>query len=168
MLSAYIADDDYCQGIEIIEKSSEHEHHLITSINWDLDHAFLFFKDGQYSMPAIRNDLGEAFDILKHNKPHSNSLCPRKWVLSHVYKESEKFRHLVRERLELLLENELSAEYISSMIDKYRVIDEGYYQGSNKKALDEMENFAQQRPLVLKQAINDLEAWVKSGVYSTY
>ena len=168
MLSAYIADDDYCQGIEIIEKSEDSKPHLITSVNWDLDHAFLFYQDGEYSMPARRKDNGEAFDILKQDKAHSDSLCPRKWVLSHVYTESEKFRQLVRDRLESLLANELSSEQVIKMIEKYRAIDQVYYDGENQKVLEDMEIFAKERPIALRQAIDDLEAWVKVGVQPAY
>ena len=168
ILSAYIADDDYSQGIEVIERPQDSELHLITSINWDLDHAFLSYKGGEYSMPARRKGTGEAFDILKQNKAHSDSLCPRKWVLSHVYTESEKFRQLVRDRLELLLEGELSPKRVIKMIAKYRTIDQVYYDGQNQKVLEDMEIYAKERPVVLRQAIDDLEAWIKVGIQPAY
>ena len=168
MLSAYIADDDYCQGIDVIEEPRDSKPHLITNINWDLDHAFLFFKRGKYSMPVQRKGIGEAFDILKLNRRHEDSLCPRKWVLSHVYTESKKFRALVRDRLESLLENELSRESIVQMIAKYRAIDEVYYEGRNQKVIEEMEHYAKERPIVLRQAIDDLEAWVEDGSELVY
>ena len=115
-------------------------------------------------MPAQRKGIGEAFDILKQNKAHSESLCPRKWVLSHVYTESKEFRELVRDRLEFLLENELSPQRVIQMIAKYHAIDQTYYEGRNQKVIEDMEDFAKERPKVLMQAIDDLEAWVKVGV----
>ena len=168
MLSAYIADDDYCQGIELTEKTGVDEKRYITSINWDLDHAFLLFENGQFSMPAKREGLGEAFDVIKQNKPHGHSLCPRKWVFSHIYTQSKRFRDEVRQRLEAVLENELSSEKLIAMIEKYRTIDGIYYEGANNEVIDEMIMFARQRPQVLRQAIDDLEAWIEAGDISPH
>ena len=168
MLSAYIADDDYCQGVELTEKTGVGEKRYITSINWDLDHAFLLFENGQFSMPAKREGLGEAFDVIKQNKPHGHSLCPRKWVFSHVYTQSKRFRDEVRQRLEAVLGNELSSEKVIAMIEKYRTIDGIYYEGANNEVIDEMIMFARQRPQVLRQAIDDLEAWIEAGDISPH
>jgi len=168
MLSAYISDDDYCQGIDISQEIEDSELRQITSVNWDLDHAFLLFENGQYSMPSKREGIGEAFDILKQNKPHGASLCHRKWVFSHVYTQSTKFRKLVRDKLESVLDNELSVENINAMIARYRMIDQDYYQGRNEAVLKELERYAKERPIVLRQEINELEEWVKEGVHPVF
>ena len=164
ILSAYIADDDYCQGIEVIQQESSDQKHRITSINWDLDHAFLFFKDGKYSMPVKREDGRDGLDILKENKTHAQSLCPRKWVYSHVYTQSRQFRALVHERMRSAMENELSPENVRKMIDQYRLIDQEYYQGKHQVAIDQMLDYADKRPAFLLDALKQFEQKVEGKI----
>jgi len=168
MLSAYIADDDYCQGIDVSQEIQDSELRRITIINWDLDHALLSYNKGEFSMPSERDGLGEAFDILKQNKPHGSSLCHRKWVFSHVYTQSPEFRIQVRQRLEELLDNELKPENVIDRINYYRQIDQEYYDYSNKQVLDEMERFAKERPAILRKEIDELEEWVKDGIHPVF
>ena len=157
ILSAYISDDDYCQGMEVIERNNETDQNLITSINWDLDHAFLAYKDGKFSMPAARKGLGTGFNVLIKNKRQSDSLCPRKWVYSHIYTESEEFRSQVRQRLESLLGNELSPQNIKSLLEKYRSIDNSYYQGKHQHIIDQLAEYAEKRPKILLEQLKQLE-----------
>ena len=161
ILSAYISDDDYCQGIEIIEKNRETNQNFITSVNWDLDHAFLAYKNGQYSMPASRKGMGAGFNILIKNKRQSDSLCPRKWAYSHVYAESEEFRNLVRQRLESILSNELSPARVNLLIEKYRNIDNHYYQGKHEPIIDQLIAYAEKRPSVLLTELSKVEQLVQ-------
>ncbi len=163
ILSAYVSDDDYCQGIEISDRVGDSLEMHITSVNWDLDHAFLSFDGKGYTMPVERQGIGQGFDILKQNKPHSQSLCPRKWVYSHLYTESKQFRDLIRQRLEVLLAGELSPKSVGEMLDKYRVIDDVYYAGGNKAVIDQMQHYSQKRPAVLLQRLLELELSVEGG-----
>lgn len=166
MLSAFIADDDYCQGVDIVEKHGpEQTDRTVTSVNWDLDHAFLSFKTGRYEMPAERVGLASGFDILEQNKPYNRSLCQRKWMISHVYAESKEFRIKVRDRLESLIQNELKIENIEAMLNKYRKIDNVYYDGEHKQVIDDMLTFFEQRPAILLRRLAEIEQWVESEDY---
>lgn len=155
ILSAYISDDDYCQGIEVIEKNHNTDQHLITSINWDLDHAFLIYDNSKYSMPISREGLGAGFNILVKSK--KRGLCPRKWVYSHLYTESKKFRKLVRERLESVLKNELSAQSVKTILEKYRKIDNSYYQGEYTDIINQLSEYADKRPNILLHELEKIE-----------
>ncbi len=149
ILSAYIADDDYCQGIEIIDNLEDLSNAHITSINWDLDHAFLLYTDGVYTMPAERR----AFSLLTRSK----SLCPRRWVYSHVYEQSAEFRQLFRQRLEHLIANELSPEGMDKLLDYYRDVNDEYYSGKYTTVISRLETFTQERPAVLLRKLKELE-----------
>ncbi len=164
ILSAYISDDDYCQGIEVIQQAGDDQKHRITSINWDLDHAFLFFKNGKYSMPVKREDGRDGLDILKENKTHAQSLCPRKWVYSHVYTQSKQFRTLVHDRMKSAMENELSPKNVKKMINQYRLIDQEYHQGKHQEAINQMLDYADKRPAVLLDALKQFEQEVENNL----
>lgn len=150
ILSSYIADDDYCQGIEILDKKKELSTVKITSINYDLDHAFIQYKNDKLKVTADRG----AYSLITPNK---STACPRRWAYSWVYAESDTFRKLFRERLEELLENELSPDNINAILDNYRKINNEFFLGKHTEALAQLARYAQERPQVLLDTLEKLE-----------
>lgn len=149
ILSAYIADDDYCQGVEVLTDTQHADTTRITSINWDLDHAFIEFKGGQFFVRSDR--LG--FGLITPGK----SACPRQWAYSWVYQQSAEFRRLIRQRFEQLINNELSPAAIDRQLDYYRLINDDVYQGKHAQAITDLKRFADQRPQYLLDQLSELE-----------
>lgn len=156
LLSAYIADDDYCQGVEIIEHASNPVNAKITSINWDLDHAFLSYNFGHFSMPA-KHIISPAFAILMQNKNLRENLCPRKWAYAHVYQQSAEFRKLIRTRLQQLLAEQLSPLNLEKMLNQYRLINQHYFDAKYNDIIKAFSNFIKKRPKILLNELNALE-----------
>lgn len=157
ILSAYIADDDYCQGVEILTDMKHVDTTRITSVNWDLDHAFIEFKDKQFNVRTDR--LG--FSLLKPGK----TACPRQWGYSWAYQQSPEFRRLVRQRFEQLINGELSVESMSKRLDYYREINQAYYNGKHQQAIDDLQRFINERPAYLLAKLNELEKQVEDGAF---
>jgi len=150
LLTAYIGDDDYCQGTELIDNLEKPESEWrVTSINWDLDHSFIENDNGTLKIKADR----PAFSLLAPEK----ALCPRRWAYSGAYTRSAEFRKLVRSRLEYLLANELSFESLNKRLDYYRDVNEHYYQGAHAYAIQDLENYIRKRPAILMQRLVELE-----------
>ncbi len=145
ILSAYIADDDFCQGMEIIDNLENLSEASITTVNWDLDHGFLLYKDGKFSATPER----PAFWLLK---PQIKSPCPRRWAYSWVYAQSETFREMFRSRLETLLSGTLSLEGLKPLLEYYQTINREFYGGRHDAAIEQLEYFIEQRgPIMLEE-----------------
>ena len=151
ILTSYIADDDYCQGVDILDNIHDPAQTRITSINYDLDHAFIQY----YRMKELRITANRK--AFPHIKKGCSQPCFRSCVYAWVYSESATFRKLLRERLEYLLKNELSPESVNSMLDEYRRINAGYFQGAYEKPIAQLAKYARERPQILLNQLKKLE-----------
>ena len=155
ILSAYIADDDFCQGMDFVDLGNEQ----IVSINWDLDHAFLQWHLRSKRLIVTANRPG--FPLLN---PDYTERCPtctkctRSRVYGWVYSQSKRFRELVRARLEKLLNAELSPANIDTMLDYYRRVNQQYYYGEQSAAIADLQQYAKLRPEILKNKLSLLES----------
>ncbi len=156
VLSSYIADDDYCQGMEVIDNLDNLSEAKITSINWDLDHGFLVFEDRKFITTPER----PAFWLLE---PSLKSACPRRWMYAYVYAQSPKFRELLRNRFQEVLSNSLSISGMQPLMDYYHKINQHYYQGRHTKALNDIENFIEKRGQIIFRQLDALELRAEAG-----
>ena len=154
VLSAYIADDDYCQGLEIIDNIEDLPNATITSINWDLDHGFLKYEKSKFWITADR----PAFWLIK---PAVKTTCARKWAYSWVFSQSPTFRRMLRDRLEELFDDRLSPEGMAPLLDYYREVNLRYYGGRHDEAIRLLEDFIEQRPAVMRKLLDQLESEVQ-------
>jgi len=148
LTTAYIGDDDYCQGVELITEKKKVKH--ITSINWDLDHAFFSYKDEQ---PYINPDKFGFYPI----KTRKKTLCVKQWIYGWTYLQSEKFRKLVRARMEDVLETVLSPYNAIKLLDYYKALDQAEFSSRYATPISELEDFLRQRAGILRQQLSDME-----------
>jgi hypothetical protein len=151
ILSAYIADDDYCQGMEVIDNLENLGQASITSFNWDLDHGFILYKDGQFSATPER----PAFRLIQ---PGTKGRCPRRWVYSWVYAQSATFRAALRNRLEGLLSQELSLQGMQPIISRYHMINDAYYDGRHSLAIEQLIEYIRLRPKIMLDELAEIES----------
>jgi len=156
VLSSYIADDDYCQGMEVIDNLENLSDAKVTSINWDLDHGFVVFQDRKFSATPER----PAFWLLE---PSLKSACPRRWVYAYVYAQSPKFREMLRNRFEQVLSEPLSVKGMQPLMNYYREINQQYYQGRYSAALDDIAFFIENRGQIVLRQLDALELRAETG-----
>ena len=154
ILNAYVADFDFCQGMEVFHHVEDgNENIKVTSINWDLDHAFLHFAKRKLKISGDH----VKFHLIDPFYKGSRHKCQRRLIYSWVFQESIEFRQLFRSRLEELLDTTLSYNGINSMLDHYRAINTSYYKGKHIAAIKDLENYAQERPKKLLEYLDKLE-----------
>ncbi|MFT5607981.1 MAG: hypothetical protein ACI9PZ_001790 [Parvicella sp.] len=149
MLSAYTGDDDFCQGSELI--TWEHGKKKITSLNWDLDHAF--FKLHLRSGDAWIEPNKYGFRILLPRE----SICARQKILAFTYAQSESFRTMVRERVEEFLASSLSSTQAIKMLDYYKQLNKAELGNLYDIQISELENYMNLRPEILRTQLKKLE-----------
>ena len=156
ILNAYVANFDFCQGMEVFHNVDDgNENIKVTSINWDLDHSFMYEVGGKWYIKGDHIDFPMLNFDFKDNSVHGD--CPRTLIYSWVYQESAEFRQLFRSRLEELLNATLSYNGIDSILDHYRAINTFYYKGKHTTAIKDLENYAQARPAKLLEYLDRLE-----------
>ena len=154
ILNAYVANFDFCQGMEVFHNINDgNEGIKVTSINWDLDHSFMYEVGGKWYIKGDHID----FPMLNYDFKDNGKDCPRTLIYSWVYQESAEFRKLFRSRLEELLKTRLSYEGVNSLLDHYRAIDASYYKGRQSAAVSALENYAKERPAKLLEYLDKLE-----------
>ena len=154
ILSTYVADSDFCQGMEVFHNiENGNEKIQVTSINWDLDHAFLHFENGKLNISGDH----VSFHLINPLFKGDRHKCPRRLIYSWVYQESAEFRQLFRSRLKELLDTSLSYNGIDSMLNHYRAINNSYYKGKHTTAIKDLENYAQHRPKKLLKYLDELD-----------
>jgi hypothetical protein len=147
LLSAYIGDDDYCQGIEVITHNNNTQ--KLTSINWDLDHAFFSLENDQ---PFIDPDK-YGFRPIALKK----SSCVRQWMYGWTYIQSTRFRLLLRQRMETLLDTVLSEENAVKLLDYYKQLNQAEFSGKYSAPIAELEAFMLRRPDILRKQLTEME-----------
>jgi hypothetical protein len=155
ILSSYIADFDYCQGVELFapDPSDDKKVASVTSINWDLDHAFIFLQNNELKVSGHH----VTFPLIDISSDVGNTKCPRHKIYAWVYKQSTEFRSIFRQRLEDVFRNELNKEGISELLQPYGKINEKYLSGEFSNAISDLENYSVLRPDFLLDALDDLE-----------
>ncbi|MBT8329127.1 MAG: CotH kinase family protein, partial [Desulfofustis sp.] len=153
LLSAYVADDDSCQGVEIISQNEESTE--ITVTNWDLDHSFLSTAEGKAWVDPSKYSL----HLLR---PDKKTACIRQWIFGWTYLQSATFRSLVKDRLEELLDTSLSPEKLDHQLDYYRKVNEQELGGRYHQAIDDLEMYIQKRPAALRRQFARLNQKVAS------
>lgn len=154
LLTAYIGDDDFCQGVEVFDEVKQADAvSRVTSINWDLDHAFMSFDMEQWRSKIDPSRYG--FLILS---PRHGAGCIRTQIYSYVYAQSKQFRTLVRDRLEYLLKNNLSVDALDGLLEKYSKIDDAYYDKKYEHILVDLKDYFRRRPAVLLHQLSSLES----------
>ncbi|MBE0582757.1 MAG: CotH kinase family protein [Desulfofustis sp.] len=158
LLSLYIADDDFCQGAEVIRNDFESPGAIITSINWDLDHAFLTYDtdNGTFSVDPSRS----AMYILQ--EPSGLLTCQKRFVYAWLYSQSKQFRTQLRHRLEQLMKKELSPAYLSRLLEPYRRINEQYFDGDFEQAIRDLEAFTSRRSTLLLEQLSAFEKEIET------
>ena len=156
ILRSYISDNDYCQGTEIIESNEDSKNkYKITTVDWDMDHAF-FYHDGKR---AYTDASKFSYHLIQ--RTHRASRCPRRVIYSHVYTQSLVFRKLVREKLETLLENELSTAKINQLVAKYEKIDKEFYNEKYANVIKDIREFITFRPTIMREMLTIFEDTTK-------
>lgn len=158
LLSMYIADDDFCQGAEVIKNDFDSPGAIITTINWDLDHGFLTYDDGRFSVDPSRSTMY----ILQ--EPKGITTCHKRYVYAWLYSQSDRFRKRLRERLEDLIKKELSPEYLSRLLEPYRRINEHYFAGEFAGAIRDLESFTKDRATLLLDQLSEFERKTEESI----
>lgn len=152
LLSSYIGDNDFCQGVDIQRNIGAYKE--ITSLNWDLDHAFFTTKGGQ---AKITPDL-YGFRLLLPKK----SFCVRQRIYAWAFLQSDEFRSLVKQRLESLLNGILSAEKSGAFLDYYKQLNQTEFDGRYTQQVQDLEDFMTKRPAILREQFAALEVEVNN------
>jgi hypothetical protein len=145
---AFIGDDDYCQGVDL----TTHENNIraITSINWDLDHAFLSFVNDQ---PYV--DPGKyGFRPIHVTK---KSGCARQWMFGWTYLQSADLRKRLRYCMEEILDSGLSPENAVKLMDYYKALDKTEFSGRYTTQIAELEQFLRKRADELRKQLKKIE-----------
>lgn len=154
ILASYTANFDFCQGVEIFDHLEEGPDNVkVTSINWDLDWAFLYISKGVVQIKGEHVGF-PLIDPTYKGKFHD---CPRTRMFSWVYQESPTFRKLFRDKLEELLEKELSPENVNRLLDHYAIVNDSHYSGSRSAAVSDLRQYAQTKPGNLLKQLAELE-----------
>jgi len=148
LLTAYIGDEDYCQGVELTTPRAGP--YTITSINWDLDHAFFSSVDDQPHIDP--NKYG--FRPIRISKKTG---CVKQWMFGWTYMHSAKFRALLRARMEELLETNFSPENAIKLLDYYKELDAAEFSGRYAERISELEVFLKQRGEILRKQLSTAE-----------
>ena len=148
LLTAYIGDDDSCQGVEIISQNEETTE--ITVTNWDLDHSFFTATDGEIRVDPAKYSL----HLLR---PDKKTPCIRQWMFGWTYLQSGRFRSLVKERLEELLATSLNPEQLGQRLNYYREVNQHELGGRYDQAIEDLEMFIQKRPAALRRQFAKLD-----------
>ncbi|MFT5112223.1 MAG: hypothetical protein ACI8P9_001547 [Parasphingorhabdus sp.] len=155
LLTAYIANFDFCQGMEIFtDIENENSDYKVTTINWDLDYAFLFEQDRKLH---IRGDhIGfPTIDPSFKKKFHD---CSRARIYSWVYGQSPRFRKLFRKHVEDALKTSLSPVSIAEMLKYYRSVNVEYLDNRYTSAIEDLQKYAQTRPAKLLLELDQMES----------
>lgn len=157
LLSMYIADDDFCQGAEVIATGKGSGGGRITTINWDLDHAFLTYDKGTLSVDP------ERLTMFPLQTPRRISYCHKNYAYAWLYEQSSTFRRNLRLRMEALAENELSPENMSRLLEPYRRINEQYFDGRHDQAISDLENYTRKRAKILLDHLRSFEERISTA-----
>ncbi|MEM7194383.1 MAG: CotH kinase family protein [Pseudomonadota bacterium] len=153
ILSSYIADDDLCQGLEVmLDKTADRKEKWII-INWDLDHAFFVFNQGANHVSAEKYLYIDS----------TTESCVRSRVLFHLIKESARFRQQFIDTYRQKLADELTPENINRIIDKYEQLDADYYDGRFTENLNLLRTYASERPPIIEAFLDHLESKYKNS-----
>jgi len=151
LLSIFIADDDFCQGIEVMNTRKGTASQEITTVNWDLDHAFLTYNNGVFTVDPERSTM------FLLNMPTGHDYCHKRYMYAWLYDQSPVFRRNLRLRMEELAAHELSPDYLSRLLDPYREINEHYFEGKHENAISDLEKFIQKRTQIVLNHLRSFE-----------
>lgn len=159
ILNAYVANHDFCQGGEVFTRDKDDPENIkVTSINWDLDHSFMQINDGEWS---IKGDHIFFPMLNTRYKDNGDRDCERTLIYGWVYQQSQAFRMLFRDTLIRLLNEELSYKEINTVLDKYRHMNQYYYQGKHTDGIKALAKYASIRPGELLNDLDRLETITK-------
>lgn len=149
LLTAYIGDDDYCQGAELMRERPDGTTE-ITSLNWDLDHAF--FRTVKDELKILHNKGGT-----KLIYPRKGRGCTRQWSYAWTFMQSARFRDAVKSRMEELLNTVLHPRKADEILHKYSQINALRFDGKYTKQIDDLKDFIQFRPDILRNHLKEVE-----------
>ncbi len=152
MLSAYIGDDDYCQGSELI--TTENGKKKITTLSWDLDHAFYKLHEGRAWIEPDKY----GFRLLLPRKTE----CVRQRIYASTYMKSKTFRTMVSDKMEALLNSSLSPPQAIKMLDYYKKLNTSELDNRYGKQIRELEDYMNRRPAILRRQLKALENQIDS------
>lgn len=155
ILSSYIGDNDFCQGVDLITRP-EKNRFSISIINWDLDHGFIL-KDKQ------TEQVMKAWE-LRSTRPMTSdiALCPRLMVMRHLYHESAEFRTLYAKRLNELFNDRLSVENLKEMLMTYKDVNKRMA-GKYDRAINDLEEFITHRQLFILEELAALNQEIEAA-----
>ena len=156
ILTSYIGDDDYCQGVDIVRKEPEGDFKA-TIVNWDLDHGFVdrraLRRPDKFNRKAWEMTADRVFSEVIH--------CPRSSLFQQVYQESHRFRVKYKERLIELLDTNLNYKSLRKILDEYQVISDEL-DGKYDDGINVLDDFIKNRG---KFVLDSLNAYNKSNGY---
>lgn len=156
LLSVYIGDDDYCQGVDVLIRDADGEIASIDTYNWDLDHGFMNFDLQDWYSYIDSSRFG--FGLLTNRTGN----CARQKIYKHVYQQSSIFRKALRDRAVELFDSELKEENLLQMLRKYQHIDWVYFDLKHGDLFGEFHLYFINRPNEVRRQLDVLERWVAS------
>ena len=155
ILSIYVVDDDYCQGVDIINLDETGNIERIETINWDLDHAFIRFDRDQWRS-SFNPEVAGGFRLIDGRT--FNRECHRQHTYRHVYRHSKEFRTMLRLRLEELFNNQLSEKELLTLLEKYIEIDNIYFNSKHKDLFTSFHKHFFIRPNIILNRLSNIES----------